>query len=357
VDTATIHRLAILCKTYLVLGKIDDLFIFAGAEKEWRIRRETPTGTSERVDRFNAWIDGIKVKEPKKLDTILKKVVIELSKSLDVPEGERATLLDTLVELERQAAGAEGFQLEPLLATLARVLANDGLSREVAILISAEPRLDWLNHDNMAELDIYSLCLCIPFKLYAQIDSERQECEKAIAKRIPPLLLATPHEYINQVVIAPKLLADDNWRDKALAWLTGEKVNNQGRVRSDNVAPRTADGLQFRSEPEIHLYKALKALGISFAPLPVFVRGGQDYRRIEPDFVILKDGAVMVVEVDGDTFHRETPSEAHNRTTMLMHEGAHVERVNASQCDTPEKAAAYAKRLLQIIGKLKEARR
>jgi hypothetical protein len=42
---------------------------------------------------------------------------------------------------------------------------------------------------------------------------------------------------------------------------------------------------------------------------------------------------------------------------MLMHEGAHVERVNASQSDTPEKAAVYAKRLLQIISKLKEARR
>ncbi len=64
-----------------------------------------------------------------------------------------------------------------------------------------------------------------------------------------------------------------------------------------------------------------------------------------------------MVEVDGDTYHHETPSEAHNRTTMLAHEGAQIERVNASQCDTPEKAAVCAKRLLSVIAKLKDVRR
>jgi very-short-patch-repair endonuclease len=112
-----------------------------------------------------------------------------------------------------------------------------------------------------------------------------------------------------------------------------------------------ADGLLFRSHQEIHLYRALKAAGVSFAPLPVFVRGGQTYRRIEPDFVLLKDGIVLVVEVDGGTVHRETPVEAHNRTTMLAHEGAIVERISASECETLEKAKECASKILSVIAK------
>jgi hypothetical protein len=116
------------------------------------------------------------------------------------------------------------------------------------------------------------------------------------------------------------------------------------------------DGLLFRSQPEINLYKALKARGITFAPLPVFIRGGDTYRRIEPDFVLFKDSIMMIVEVDGDTVHRETPLEAHYRTTLLAHEGAHVERVDAKDCETPEKARECATRLLEVLCKLKANR-
>jgi very-short-patch-repair endonuclease len=95
---------------------------------------------------------------------------------------------------------------------------------------------------------------------------------------------------------------------------------------------------------------------VSFAPLPVFIHGGPTYRRIEPDFVIIKDGIVMIVEVDGDTVHLESPAEAHDRITMLVHEGAYVERVKAHECNTEDLALNCAKRLLQIIEKLKASR-
>lgn len=125
---------------------------------------------------------------------------------------------------------------------------------------------------------------------------------------------------------------------------------------SDNIATRSCDGLLFRSQPEILLYQALKSLGVSFAPLPVFVRGGDQHRRIEPDFVVLKDGVFFVIEVDGDTVHQERPEEAHSRTTMLLHERAFFERIKASECDTAEKAAAVAKKLLQVLAKRKLAK-
>jgi len=203
---------------------------------------------------------------------------------------------------------------------------------------------------------IYTLYLQIPVWLYTQVSSGKDESEEKILAHINPLTIPFPKDRIGSVLISPQATEDKDWRDKAKAWVAGTGVTNQGRVRSDNIAPRECDGLLFRSQPEIYLYKALKSLGVSFAPLPVFIKGGESYRRIEPDFVVIKDGIVMVIEVDGDTVHQETPEEAHNRTTMLVYEGAHVERIKASECGTPEKADISAKRLLQIVTKLKSSR-
>jgi very-short-patch-repair endonuclease len=90
--------------------------------------------------------------------------------------------------------------------------------------------------------------------------------------------------------------------------------------------------------------------------LPVFIHGGSEYRRIEPDFVLIKDGMMAVLEVDGDTVHQESPAKAHARTTMLLHEGAHVERVLASECDTPPKAKQCVDRVLRSLSKVRASR-
>lgn len=180
-----------------------------------------------------------------------------------------------------------------------------------------------------------------------------ERIEKDIFAKAKSLLRAYPKKDIGLVQITAELATDPSWREKAKAWVDGKYINNQGRVRSDNIASLQSDGLLFRSQSEIHLYNALKAAGVSFAPLPVFVRGGQTYQRIEPDFVILKDGLILVVEVDGDTVHHETPVEAHARTPMLAHEGAHIERVRAAGCETPEKAKLCAQKVLTALSKLK----
>jgi hypothetical protein len=41
---------------------------------------------------------------------------------------------------------------------------------------------------------------------------------------------------------------------------------------------------------------------------------------------------------------------------MLVHEGAHIERIKASQCDTKEKALQAATHLLQTLEKLRASR-
>jgi hypothetical protein len=141
--------------------------------------------------------------------------------------------------------------------------------------------------------------------------------------------------------------AEPDWRGKAKAWAQGSGVTNQGRVRSDNIAAREKDGLLFRSQPEINLYLALKSQGVSFAPLPVFIRGGKTHQRMEPDFIVIKNGITMQVEVDGDTVHTETPAEAQTRVAMLEDEGVFVHRIAASRCDTLEKLKFVRKKSLK----------
>lgn len=65
---------------------------------------------------------------------------------------------------------------------------------------------------------------------------------------------------------------------------------------------------------------------------------------------------MLIVEIDGDTVHIETPAEAHARTTMLLHEGVYFERLKASECDTYESAVACTKRILSIIERHKASR-
>lgn len=88
----------------------------------------------------------------------------------------------------------------------------------------------------------------------------------------------------------------------------------------------------------------------------MFVRGGCNRKRIEPDFVIVREGVFMIVEVDGDTFHTESPAKAHERTEMLHGEGVYVERVQAKDCMTEEKAIACAEKILQRLKQIKRSR-
>jgi hypothetical protein len=179
------------------------------------------------------------------------------------------------------------------------------------------PKLTQTGYDNWNDgLFFLTLYLEVPLQSYAQLFRVREDIQGRLLNVLKPMIDAYQHFRAVGVCIVPVDEAPSNWREHAKVWLRGEGVTNQGRVRSDNIAARQYDGLLFRSQEEINLYRALKSPGVSFAPLPVFVRGGKNYRRIEPDFIVVKDGMVAVIEADGDTVHQESPVEAHDRTTI-----------------------------------------
>ena len=104
------------------------------------------------------------------------------------------------------------------------------------------------------------------------------------------------------------------------------------------------------------MYRAFKKLDVTFAPLPVFLRGGTSYQRIEPDFVLYKDRIMMIVEIDGLTIHGETPVVADKRLGLFKHEGADYERVSASECETEALAEKCAKEIFDLLEKYKGQR-
>lgn len=246
------------------------------------------------------------------------------------------------------------FDPEAIAGTLAHVAAAEGDAASVATLTVSLPRLE--RTDSEYGIEFLTLYLEVPSQVFAQLFRVREEIQSRLLAILRPVIGARAGYRASEVAIIPAERALSNWREMAIAWLRGEGTTNQGRVRSDNIAARQYDGLLFRSQAEINLYQALKGAGVSFAPLPVFIRGGKDYRRIEPDFVVIRDGMLAVIEVDGDTVHQESPAEAHARTTMLVHEGAHVERVRASECDTPQKARECAETILASLAKVRASR-
>ena len=249
------------------------------------------------------------------------------------------------------------FNTEAIVSTMAKIAAMQGDAQSVAVLAVSSPYFKINDHDNWnGGTACLTLFLEVLTPEYACFFNLLENIQKNLLTILKPII--EPHQGYRATVVSIILANEvpNNWREGAIAWLNGEGINNQGRVRSDNIASREYDGLLFRSQPEINLYEAFKGKGIAFAPLPVFIRGGAEYQRMEPDFVILRGGMIFVVEVDGDTVHQESPAEAHKRTTMLVHAGAHVERVLASECDTSEKAKRCAAKLLESLDKVKASR-
>ena len=104
------------------------------------------------------------------------------------------------------------------------------------------------------------------------------------------------------------------------------------------------------------MFTALTRAKLAVAPLPVFVRIGKAYNRLEPDFVVVYKGLTFVVEVDGDTFHRELPAEADKRLVPLTYEGVEVRRIRASDLETDEAADTAVKELVEFMARRKESR-
>jgi hypothetical protein len=248
------------------------------------------------------------------------------------------------------------FVVEDLLASAVGALKVRGDARAITVLIEGECSLRQWNSD--FGIDYWRLFVALPVGLfYAMSDEEVKATEECIASVLAPFFNTTPSDGLDSVAITPLVSeAEKDWREEALKFVKGEGVTNQGRVRSDNIASKQHQGLLFRSKAEITLFTALTRAKLAVAPLPVFVRIGKAYNRLEPDFVVVYKGLTFVVEVDGDTYHKELPAEADKRLVPLTYEGVEVRRIRAADLETDAAADVVVKELIDFMANRKAAR-
>lgn len=248
------------------------------------------------------------------------------------------------------------FPVEDFLASLVEALKVRGDARAIAIILAGACRFEHSHSD--WGIDYWTLNVGVPTQLFhALSDEDVSQVEQGLADVAQPFFRSLPADSLSNVKVHPVVTpAPDGWREDALRYVRGEGVTNQGRVRSDNIASREHRGLLFRSKAEITLFEAMQRAQLAIAPLPVFVRVGKSYNRLEPDFVVIFKGLTFVVEVDGDTYHRELPADADKRLIPLTYEGVEVRRIRAEELATDVLADAAVKDLVQFMGKRKAAR-
>lgn len=248
------------------------------------------------------------------------------------------------------------FPMEDFLASLVEALKVKGDARAIVTVI--EGICQFSHNDTDWGVDYWDLYISIPVHVfYALSDEERQATAATIRDTAVRFFGSTPADGLRDVYITPAVApAMEGWRAEAVRFVKGEGVTNQGRVRSDNIASQQHRGLLFRSKAEITLFEALSRAKLAVAPLPVFVRIGKNYNRIEPDFVVVFKGLTFVVEVDGDTYHKELPADADKRLVPLTWEGVEVRRIRAEDVKTEAMADSAVQELIEFMTRRKAAR-
>jgi len=123
---------------------------------------------------------------------------------------------------------------------------------------------------------------------------------------------------------------------------------------SSPVRCQSWNGLWFRSGTERTVAEALDRANVLFAP-NASVRLGitQDHRdNLEPDFLVIADGKVGVLEVDGPWHTPATAHVEHERDRRFQEHGiAVVQRFGAKEClDVPDDVVTRFLRLLRLNG-------
>ncbi len=254
-------------------------------------------------------------------------------------------------------------ELDKFLATLARLFADKGASAEVAVLTLGRPTCEYLGEHYTGDpykLEVpqsldnhYEIMLEVPQSLYNQVADRKRAVEGSLRDESEQLMGrypdVSPPWLLHHAVRCPR--TPSGATRLGVGFPARQCPTRAECVRTMLHRIRWTDFCSDQSRRFIFTAPSRPA-NFSFAPLPVFVRGGELRHRVEPDFVIFYRNQVLVLELDGKQFHPETPAEADARLALLKREGAYVEHISSAECDTAEKAETIAKQIFALLEKL-----
>ena len=135
-----------------------------------------------------------------------------------------------------------------------------------------------------------------------------------------------------------------------------ERALNNGRGHTKNPATIPGDYFEHRTYAEVLMTRALKLEGVIFSALPVFDMG--NYQRAEIDHIILKDGMVLLQELDGPSHRGELMLDAEKRLEKFRDEGFFIRRyeqpeeVTLSWCtQRARESIRFMEKMLRIYGR------
>ncbi len=118
-----------------------------------------------------------------------------------------------------------------------------------------------------------------------------------------------------------------DWRDQVRAGLEGGATNQGVPIGTSPIY--TYQGLNYRSKTEIKIAEELTSRGILFFPNS---RASRSAVVLEPDFLIVHQGRMGIIEVDGPTHHGKA-AEDHKRDLFFQQPGILlVKHFTAADC-------------------------
>lgn len=248
-----------------------------------------------------------------------------------------------------------GFPMpaEELLAGIVELLKLRGGVGALSIVMAAKARIEEWEQDNWnGGTTVWRLNLELHVRCYVKLSpSDRESAIDDIEAAGKELFRRGNRERL-VVEISPRFHQPEGWRSAANRHLVEAHYSNQ--FEGSPPAPLRHDGLVFRSQEHILLYKALLAHNVSCAVLPAFVHGRLALERHAPDLVVVRDGAIVVIHLIGETLALP-PAASLLAATLQM--GATVVRINVRECATLELAERCATRIVLSMGASQHGRR
>lgn len=170
-----------------------------------------------------------------------------------------------------------------------------------------------------------------PRRAYDLLQAEGTGYERIMRAAIAA---SPPHAYSVKVAARARKpsLNSEKWREELRDALAGAPVDNQA---VGVEAPKVWQGLRFRSESERRVARALDGTGVFFLPNCRGRIGHPEARaNREADFLVVLNGRVGILEVDGEPFHPPTRTvHDHERDRAFRRAGiALVEHYDATRC-------------------------
>ena len=156
----------------------------------------------------------------------------------------------------------------------------------------------------------------VPYQIQYYFSEQLKERIIEVCNRFVPRSWNYEFTYLE---VEPQLEHEyEGWQQDVLTLIRQQNVNNQASFEFTNAPVYTYKGLKFRSRTEVKVMQEFeKYTDILVFPLPIAVCGGN---KREPDFLVLKNGKMKILEVVSDTYHPSVEDEAARTRWFQLHQ-------------------------------------